>query len=90
MTENELIEEAKNKGFIKGARIDNSKLPHTCGKITLVSDKYKYYKVSDIGDYLRCGDEKIWSSESGWAIVLSYPEGYIPKSTNLLKQIEIW
>ena len=87
MTENELIEEAKNR-YPPGCRVDQTTAYNGNGsksvEIKESTPFYNYGNVSVDGVGVYTISNKIWAK------IVSYSEGYIPKSTNLLKQIEIW
>ena len=87
MTENELIEEAKNR-YPPGCRVDQTTAYSGNGNKSIKIKEFKpqyfngNFSIAGVGVYSNV--YKIWAE------IVSYPEGYIPKSTNLLKQIEIW
>lgn len=95
MTENELREEAKNRYPI-GTRFKSLYQNDKEEMHVLNYNKCNTHLSPQI--WFDCYKENNnYHSRNGcvykdgkWAEIISYPEGYIPKSTNLLKQIIIW
>lgn len=82
MTESELIKEAKNR-YPVGTRFKS-----TCrGDVCEIIKHSFYFSREHIQNYPKGW---VFTKPNKWAEIVSYPEGYIPKSTNLLKQIIIW
>lgn len=90
MAENELIEEAKNRypigtKFISDCSKENGYLEN---EYEITHDLFTVNKMGIQGK--SNGYIPFVYYRDKWAEIVSYPEGYIPKSINLLQKIEIW
>lgn len=94
MTENELIEEAKNR-YPNGCIVKSIDPNYKLEMKIFDNSRFTTYRKEE-GCWVR-GDKHNGHNynpclyyQGQWAEIVSYPEGYIPKSTSLLQKIEIW